>query len=64
MERGSFAFYLGTVGSAFQVVPIAKGLPITPADILPSVGQVFIGILVGAVIGAAMAWVRNLFLGP
>ena len=59
---GIFAFYFGVVGGAVQFLPIVRTLPITPSDVLPSIGQVFIGVAVGAVIGAAAAWVRNLFL--
>ena len=59
---GVFAFYFGVAGGCAQLVPIYRSLPITYADFLPALGQILIGAAVGAVIGAAIAWVRNLFI--
>jgi len=58
---GVFAFYFGIAGGCAQLVPIYNSIPIMPSDVLPSFERFFLGVAIGAVIGAAIAWVRNLF---
>ena len=59
---GAFAFYFGTAGGAIQALPTVRSLPITPDDVLPSMVTILEGVVVGTLTGAAIAWIRNLFL--
>ena len=60
---GVFAFYAGVAGGAGQsAAAVIHSLPLTPSDILPVTAAFAEGAIAGALIGAAIAWIRNLFL--
>jgi hypothetical protein len=61
-SQGVFAFYCGFAGGAFQLVSLYRMSAIMSGDILPSIGHILLGVAIGAAIGVAVAWVRNLVI--